>query len=166
MCEATTALLVGGTLLSAYEKYQTGQAEAKQLEQQAKIREMQAADARLRGQSEAGMKRLETGTLVQEQKLDFAAAGVDVSVGTPTEVYSNTRQMGELEAAIIENNAAREAWGFQVGAQTSRAGAASARYAGTLGAASTLVGGGASAAMAHDRLKVEKTAKTEDKKAV
>lgn len=155
MCEATTALLVGGTLLSAYEKYQTGQAEAAQLEQQAKVREMQAADARLRGQSEAGLSRIQTSTLVQEQKLDFAAAGVDVSVGTPTDVYANTRQMGALEAAIIENNAAREAWGFQVGAQTSRAGADSARYAGTLGATATLVGGGASAAMASERLRID-----------
>jgi hypothetical protein len=50
----------------------------------------------------------------------FGASGVDGSVGTAAEAQGATRMMSELDAKTQENNAFREAWGFQTKAQQIR----------------------------------------------
>lgn len=91
-------------------------------EQDARIREsdenrtlarIAAADATDRGNKEAGQARTQGTKLAAQQNVAYSNSGVDATVGTPASVMAETRATSELDARTIENNAAREAWGFK-----------------------------------------------------
>jgi len=119
MCDPVSAAAVmgGASLLGTGVGVAGATQEGKFAEAQARERErlarMAAADALQRGAQDAGRSRMETGQLVAEQRVAYAASGVDPTVGTPADVIADTRALGELEARILENNAAREAWGLK-----------------------------------------------------
>lgn len=71
------------------------------------------ADALAIGAREAGRVRQQGGQLIEEQKVAYAASGVDPTQGTPASVMADTRLMSELDAQTLSNNAFREALGFQ-----------------------------------------------------
>lgn len=71
-----------------------------------------AADAVDRGNIAAGRTRITGDQLVGKQTVAYANSGVDSSVGTAANVQADTQAMSELDARTHENNAAREAWGF------------------------------------------------------
>lgn len=79
----------------------------------AEMADAAAADATMRGGQAAGRQRMEGSQLVEAQRVAYAASGVDTTVGTPANVMADTAAMSELDAKIIENNAAREAWGIK-----------------------------------------------------
>lgn len=81
--------------------------------QNAQLAEFAAADTVARGNREAAFQRMEGGDLVGRQKVAYAASGVDPTVGTAAAVQADTRARSEMDAMQIENNAAREAWGFR-----------------------------------------------------
>lgn len=78
-----------------------------------RLAEDAAADATARGGQLAGRARMQGSQLVGAQKVGYANSGVDSTVGTPADVAGQTRMMSELDAKTMENNAAREAWGFR-----------------------------------------------------
>jgi hypothetical protein len=145
--------MVGGTLLKAYGDYQKGQSDAKELETQAKLDDLAAADARIRGGAQAGFERIKTSQTVAEQGLHYAESNVDPSKGTAASVQGSTAALGELSAQTIENDAAREAWGFETRASMARYRAKEAKYAGRLGALSTIIGGFAGATSRSNEVK-------------
>lgn len=121
MCEpVTVSLIAASTVAKVYGDYQEAQAQKAQLEAQAKLEEQRAGDARLRGQIEAGLQRMQTSSDIAEQTLDYAAAGVDPTSGTTVSVAASTRALGEFEALTRENDAIREAWGLETSAKMSR----------------------------------------------
>lgn len=86
----------------------------KQAAENMRLAELAAVDARARGAQEAGLARMAGSKLVAEQHVAYATSGVDATVGTPAQVMADTKAMAELEALTIKNNAAREAWGYEV----------------------------------------------------
>lgn len=72
-----------------------------------------AADARIRGAVEAGKATAEGSQLAAKQMVAFANSGVDATVGTAANVQEATVADAKLKALTIENNAAREAWGYK-----------------------------------------------------
>lgn len=70
-------------------------------------------DATERGNLEAGRARLQGSQMIARQKVAYANSGVDSTVGTAANVQADTRALTELDAKTIENNAAREAWGYK-----------------------------------------------------
>jgi hypothetical protein len=126
-------------VVSAYAKYQESQQAAAQADQQAKIRDLQAGDARLLGQAAQGITRIQTGQEKANQELAYASAGVDVSVGTPLDVKAQTAMFGELEAANVENDSIRRAWGFATEARTLRSEASSMRQSANVQLASSFI---------------------------
>jgi hypothetical protein len=72
-----------------------------------------AADALARGYREAGLARMAGSQNLAQQKVAAAASGVDPTVGTPAQVSAGSAALSALDAAVLENNAAREAWGFR-----------------------------------------------------
>lgn len=76
-----------------------------------------ARDALARGGREAALLRGQGTDVAAQQKVAFAAGGIDPTVGTPAAVAQATRGVSELDALTAQNNAAREAWGFRVQAQ-------------------------------------------------
>lgn len=72
-----------------------------------------AADAVARGNREAALVRLQGSRLAGQQRVAYAASGVDATSGTPVDVMADSRLVSEMDAQQLQNNAAREAWGFR-----------------------------------------------------
>lgn len=74
--------------------------------------ERQATDAIKRGEFAVGVSRRATKQLVGAQKAAQAAQGIRTDKGTALDIRQETQDIGELDALMIRNNAAREAMGF------------------------------------------------------
>lgn len=98
--------------------------EADQLGRNAAFAEEQAADALTRGAQAVSRSRADTAQLHGAQRAALAASGVDVNSGSAAELQGDTVELGELDALLIRNNAAREARGFAFQADEYRRGAA------------------------------------------
>lgn len=140
----TAGLAIGGTALSAVGQVKAGNASKAAAEFNAKVAEAQADDAIVRGQISEARYRQGVRVLIGSQRAGFAAQGVDVGVGSPVDLVADTAFIGELDALTIRNNAAREAWGFRMNAQSFRLGGQAAVSASRFSAASTVLGGGLS----------------------
>lgn len=159
MCELTTMLMIGSTVMGAAGAIQQGKAaqasanyNAKVADMNAKIAERQARDAVERGQQEEQQQRMKTSQVIGQQRAALAANGVDLAFGSPLDVLVDTATMGELDALTIRANTYREErdirqQGLNSTAQASafRAEGANARTAGNMNAFGTILGGGAKA---------------------
>lgn len=163
MCEpltiaaAATAVVAGG--VSAYSQYQQGRYAGRVADQNAEIAEGEAARALQRGAQAAGVKRMETSLEVGEARARAGATeGIDLTSESSLDAIADARMMSELDAQTISSNAALEAWGYKVQATGQRAQARGARYAGKMGAATTLIGAASQAASIGMSYKVGTTA--------
>jgi hypothetical protein len=80
---------------------------------------MRARDAEARGVQLEQRHRQTTNRLIGSQRAAFAASGVDVSDvdSTAGDVFADTAALSEIDAMTIRTNAAREAWGYRMGAE-------------------------------------------------
>lgn len=97
-----------------------GNYEGELLDQNAGLADLQATDVTARGRQAEGRQRGSSRRLAGAQRAAAAAAGVDINTGSARDVLENDAQLGEFEALTIRNNAAREAWGYQVQASDYR----------------------------------------------
>lgn len=72
-----------------------------------------ANDATDRGRKDAALQRLRTGQMLGSQRATMAANGGVVDEGSNANLQADTAMLGELDALTIENNAAREAYGYK-----------------------------------------------------
>lgn len=88
----------------------------------AAIGEAQAADAIERGTVAANRHRTGVRQLIGAQRTSMGAQGQDPNDpdSSAMDIQLDSAQFGELDAITIYNDARREAWGYQVGAQDSR----------------------------------------------
>lgn len=95
------------------------------------------------GNTMAGRALTKGSELAGTEKADYAASGVDVNAGTPSNVMLSTKAMSAIDAATIQNNATRQAWGYKVqeGSDIQQAGLDI--YAGETGSAATMLNTGA-----------------------
>lgn len=107
-----------------------GNYEAGILEQNASLADQQRADALARGREAELQQRRGTRGMIGAQRAAIAASGVSVGSGSALDVQTDTAHLGELDALTLRNNAAREAWGFDVQAADLRAKAAMAAAGG------------------------------------
>lgn len=107
---ATIPLQLGMMLLGERDESEAKKTEARENKA---LADRAADDAILRGGKEAALLRTQASETISAQKVAFNSSGVDASVGTPASLAEGTRAMGELDAQTMENNAAREAWGFR-----------------------------------------------------
>ena len=159
MCELTTALMIGSTVIGGIGQIQQANAASAASKYNAQVAEMNATladrrakDALERGAVEEQRKRMEVAQLQGRQRAAMAANGVDLTFGSPLDALVDTAVLGDLDALTIRQNAAREAYDFQVqgvnqraDATLSRANASASRTGGYLGAAGSVLGGGARA---------------------
>lgn len=108
------ALSLVSTLFGAYAHHQAGQAQKRNLERNAQIARYQAEDAIKRGDVAAERRLTQSQQVMGAQRAALASQGVDVNSGSAAEAQASTAYLGELDAVTIRNNAAREAWGYQV----------------------------------------------------
>lgn len=77
-----------------------------------------ANDATKRGAYEADLQRVRTGQAIGTQRAAMASNGGMVDSGSNSRLQEDTAAIGELDALTIQNNAAREAYGYKVQALT------------------------------------------------
>lgn len=100
-------------VLSVDSGIQQGIADKKQADRNTAMAEEAAADAVRRGGREAAGARMAGSAAAAQQAVAYDASGVDSTVGTAANVQAGTKAQAELQALTIENNAAREAWGYR-----------------------------------------------------
>jgi hypothetical protein len=102
---------------------------------------MQARDAELRGVDEEARYRRELAQIIGAQRAEMGNRNVTAS-GSALDLLADTAMIGEEDVITIRNNAAREAWGYRMGAQeASRQAKAQSRNILMGGVGSTLTGG-------------------------
>lgn len=160
MCDLVTGLMVASTAIGAAGQIQTGRAQNAAAQYQAQVAtinagfaEKRAADALARGREEEARVRREGAQLQGQQTAQMAAAGLDLGFGSPLDVLIDTATGIELDALRTRRNAAleaedfdRQAWNYRADAGMSRAEGKNAQTAGYIGAAGSILSGGAQAA--------------------
>ena len=136
---ATTALSVGAGVYGAVQQRQAGKAAAAQSEQQARIDQVAAADARAVGDRETERMLWRTRQALGQQRAAIAATGVAGDYGTPLELLGETAMFGEMEMQDARLNAARQAWGYEVSATNARNTGAFQKWQGKTQATSTIL---------------------------
>lgn len=102
-----------GTLAEANAQEQAGEGNAAILRRNAALAEISAVDALERGKEDARLHRSKVRQIIGSQRARLAAQGIDIESGSALDVQVSTATVGEYDAITIENNAAREAWGYR-----------------------------------------------------
>lgn len=144
MCYAALipiAISVGTSLMQGQQQAGQLNTQAKELQLNAAYLNSAANDARARGIIDADASRVQTQQLIGSQRAAQAASGGVVDYGSNALLQQDAAQYGELDALIISNNAAREAYGYDVQAQGNVRNAKTLRGNAKTGMISSLVGG-------------------------
>ncbi len=138
------------SISSAYSESQAARAEGdyqkKIFEMNARISDIQAADALRRGQDEGNAARFKSRSLQAKQRMAAAAQGLDIGVGAPADLIRDEQLMSELDTVKIKNNAKREAFGYKVASLDARSRGEMAAKQGRRRGRQTLLTGGLNAA--------------------
>lgn len=147
----TTAIGAVGSIMQGNQQAGTASYQQQVAKNNAILAQRNAAAALQAGDVREQAKRRETAGIIGAQRAAYAAHGVDVNVGSPVDVQASTAELGELDALTIRNNAAREAYGYQIqkGNATAEAGlfgqqASGDELAGWVGSIGSLIGGASS----------------------
>ena len=148
---ATAAIgaTVVGTGLSAYSKLKAGRKQQEMFERNAGFADWQAEDALARGAINEKRARQHTEEVIGAQRTSFAVQHVDVNLGSALDVQADAAYLGELDALTIRNNAAKEAYGYEVQADDLRLRGQYAQQEGEMDAFNTLLGGGSQLLLAR-----------------
>lgn len=162
MSGATSAIAMGtmaaGVGMSTVGTYNKSKADKAAYEYQADVQranaqvaDWQAQDAVMRGKTAESTHRLKTANLKGSQRAALAARGIALDEGSALDVLTTTDVMGEADALMIRDNAAKEAWALRQQGRGIRANAALLDYRADsesplLSASSTLLTGAGSVA--------------------
>lgn len=147
-----------GTILStaaAYTKSKTDKAayeiQANTADTNVVLDKARSADAKYRGEVAVQNARFKARQLEGQQRAGMAASGVNIDSGSPLAILEGTEVMSDRDSQIIRDNAAKEAWGYDVAAVNDRNNANFLRYRAKmekpgLNAATTLLTGAGSVA--------------------
>jgi hypothetical protein len=155
MCELTMILTAASTAMSVMGSMQQGKAAEANAKYQAQVSannatlaQQQAADATARGKVEEQSHRRRVAQTMGAQRANIAGSGFEIGDTTSQDILGDTASFGEIDAFAIRDNAAREAWGYEVqssnytnDAQLQRARGEQARSASYWSAAGDLLGG-------------------------
>lgn len=154
MCEPTTIALAATAASGAFSAYQSneqGKYQQAVAQRNAKMQENQATDARARGVVAGEEQRDRARRIGAQQATGLAASGLDISSGTSLDLFAETATLGEYDAQVAENNAAREAFGFKTRAEETRMSGRNAKSAGRNNAFGTLLTSGAKGANLYNQ---------------
>ncbi len=138
---STTTLLISGFAQAKSAKDQ-GKYEGDINNLNASLAGKQAEDAYLRGRESERRSRINTRQTIGAQRAALGAQGIEIDSGSGADIQADTEAQGALDIMTIRNNAANEAWGYDVQATGYRSKAQLARMAGRNKAASTLATAG------------------------
>jgi len=154
----SVASLAGGAV-GAYGAIESGEASGAAASYQSQVAANNAIIAgenaqyaKAAGEVQVTASELKTAATIGAIKTNQAASGLDVNSGSNEDVQSSAKELGELDALTVRNNAARQAYGYQVQStsftqqsQLSSAQSEQDLTAGMFGAGSSILGGATSA---------------------
>jgi hypothetical protein len=138
------ATLLNG-VSSAYSGHQAGKLNDSMARFNAKIADMQAADAMQRAGVDEVKLRNNVQSTLATQRAGYASQGVVVDQDTAAELARQTAAMRDVDVMTIRNNARQEAWGYKVQAINDRLGGLFGRLTADNQARQTLLTSGAKA---------------------
>lgn len=155
---AALATAVVGTGIAGYGAIQQGNAAQSAADYQAQvatnnatIADQNAKSAVAAGNAQAEQQRMKTNAIIGAQVAAQASSGLDTGSGSPLDVRTSTKELGELDVLTIRNNAARQAYGYQSQSNSFAAQSgldlatgANAATAGQISSVSSILGGASS----------------------
>lgn len=138
MCDPVSATLaLGAAGLSAYATYQQAEGQKAMYEYQAKVAdnnakmaEYEALDAKQRGEFEAMQIERRTAQEKGALRVQQAAAGLDLNNGSVAALQDQVDFFGQQDKVIARNNGDKNVWGARVQAGNARSEAGMLRTAG------------------------------------
>lgn len=103
-------LSAAGTAMTAIGAMNNASAAQQVARNNAKIAEVQAADAERRGEREATELQRRVAATKSAQRVSLAAKGLDLSYGTAADLQDQTDFFGESDVATTRTNTRKEAW--------------------------------------------------------
>ena len=111
-------ILVGlsgiGSMMESNDIKKGGAFSAAALRQNAMLARKQAEDAVKRGETNSMEAYSKGRSMLGSQRAAMAAQGIDINYGSAMDVQVDTSIATSMDMMMIRNNAAREAWGFNV----------------------------------------------------
>ena len=136
---------IGGSLISAAGAQSEADAQAAARERQAQVREINAITGRQDGAAKADAKEDEYERAIAAQDVAAAANGIIADSGSAADIKQGSYQNAYLDEANILHSAESQAINDENLANSDRAAAADIRQSGKIKAASSILGGLASA---------------------
>ena len=122
--QVASGMLQGGEAVGTFvnQQRQAGAITA-QSDFDTKLAALQASDAIRRGSAGARAAEVRANQTVGAARAGLAGAGVQLNSGSAAQIQAQDAGMGELDAQLIRNNAAREAMGYTTNAALAALGA-------------------------------------------
>lgn len=142
-CMALIPVAIGlaGSMMQAQGQQQNAGFQSGMLKQNAAFKNRTAEETLIAGDSAADWQRVRTGQAIGTQRSSIAANGIDVNSGSAARLQDDTAMLGELDALTIQNNAAREAYGYRVQAKQDLLNAGQTVQNGRTAATGSILGG-------------------------
>jgi hypothetical protein len=165
MADPVSMIAIGGMVasglgagVSAYGNMQQGAAQAAAYTYQAGVAQINSAIAAnnanyafAAGEQKAQQAGMQTRSIIGQTKAQQGGSGLDVNTGSAVDVRAAEADVGAENVAVIRNDAARTAYGYQVDEQQQltqaaldKFAASNAKTAGFIGATSSVLGGASS----------------------
>lgn len=135
------AIGLAGSMMQAQGQKQNAAFQSGMMQQNAAFKEQTAQETINAGATSADWQRVRTGQAVGTQRSVQAANGIDVNSGSAAQLQDDTAMLGELDALTIQNNAAREAYGYRVQARQDLLNANQSVQNGNTAATGSILGG-------------------------
>lgn len=114
MAAIPIGMALAGGLMQAKGAQDSGAYQSDMLGQNAAFKRRAADETIFAGDTSADWQRVRTGQAIGTQRAAQAGNGIDVNSGSAAQLQDDTAMIGELDALTIQNNAAREAYGYRV----------------------------------------------------
>lgn len=136
----STAVSIGGGVLSAYGQMQNAKAQERANLRTAALQDQAALDAIEQGNQESDRRRRAGAAIAAENKVGMAANGVDVSGAHALDLLDDQQALIAEDAFTIRANSRKQAGQYSQQASNSRADAASAKSQAIFAPVKTLLG--------------------------
>lgn len=113
MAASAFYISLAATAIGAYGQYTQAQTSKKIAENNAQVAEINAASALRKGELDAQKVRRQGQQVEGTQRASYAARGLDLSEGTPSDVIDSTNFFTQVDEATARSNAAKEAWAIK-----------------------------------------------------
>lgn len=114
MAAIPIGMALAGGIMGAQSATQEGDYQSALLNQNALYKRRAADETIAAGNTSADWQRVRSKQAIGTQRTAQAGNGIDVNSGSAAQLQDDTAMLGELDALTIQNNAAREAFGYRV----------------------------------------------------